>query len=104
MAGRRKRLGSLGLILLGALFVGCALLYIYYPLRPRSALGWVALFVIGIPSWALIEWMGSAVLEAPLFKRLSSFGRIALGVPVLIALSFVAGVVIWLGGKVIDHL
>jgi hypothetical protein len=103
MAGKRIRLRWLGLVLAAAIFVGCVLLYLYYPLRPRSALGWVALFVIGIPSWALIEWMGSAVLGAHLFKRLSSFGRIALGVPVLIALSLVAGAVIWLGGRVIAH-
>ena len=91
------------LMLFSVLVLGCVLLYLYHPLRPRSLLGWVALFVIGIPSWALIEWVGSVALEAPLFRRLSSFGRIALAVPVVIALSLVACAVILLGGIAIAH-
>ena len=77
------------------------LVWLYYPTIPNSVLGWGLLFVLGIPTWMLLEWLGGVVLGAAFFSRLSSFGRIALGVPVLLLLTAFAAVVIWVGQWII---
>lgn len=88
--------------LLALVFVLGVLLWMYYPVIPKSVLGWVSLFVIGIPSWFFLEWLGDRVLGARFFTRMSSAARIALGVPVLILLMVIAAFVIYLGGRVIS--
>ena len=73
------------------------LLWLYYPTIPRSVLGWVLLFVIGIPTWLLLEWLGQRILEARFFSRMKRATRIALAVPILILFIILAAYIIHLG-------
>jgi hypothetical protein len=104
MAFGGKRSGLLAAVLLAILLLGCILLWLYYPVRPRSAVGWILMFAIGVPTLAFSEWLAEAVLGAKIFRRLSSGARIALGVPVFLALLIVIAVIIWLGGMVLVRL
>jgi hypothetical protein len=104
MARSRSRLQFLGGLLIAIPFATLALLYLYYPASPHSVLGWIALFAIGIPTWAGLECLGDVVLQHGFFKRLSSPARIALGVPVVLALVTLSWGLIWLGGKIIQCL
>jgi hypothetical protein len=61
----------------------------------------VLLFVIGIPTWFLLEWLGERMLEDRFFSRLGSAARIALAVPVLILFLIVAGYFVRLGQRAI---
>ena len=90
--------------MLAIAFVGGALLYLYYPAKPHSLLGWLVLFAVGLPTWAFLEWLGNVVLTNKWFDRFSSAGRIALGVPVLLVLTCLAGGLIFLGGLIIRRL
>ncbi len=82
------------LLLLGLVgLLPCALLIAYFPAVPKSLLGWVALFLVGLPSWFALEWVGSTVLGAQFFARLSRPMRILLGVPTLAAIMVLAVVV-----------
>ena len=58
----------------------------FYPTIPRSFLGWVALFFLGIPAWVILESTGEFVLGASFFKRMPSGLRIIAGVLVVLAL------------------
>src|SRR5690606_33372494 len=49
-------------------FISIFLVAHFYPTVPRSFLGWVALFFLGIPAWVKIESTGESVLSAPFFK------------------------------------
>src|SRR6185295_192403 len=101
MAFRSSRAEVVVAALLALVFVLGVLLWMYYPVIPKTVLGWVSLFVIGIPSWFFLEWLGDRVLGSRFFTRLSSAARIALGIPVLILLIVVAAFVIYLGGRAI---
>ena len=79
------------------------LVWIFYPAVPRTPLGWVLLLLLGAPTWFALEWLGEAVTGAGVFKRLSSFWRIAVGVPVVLAFALLAGMVLWVGQWVITH-
>ena len=68
---------------------------------PRSILGWVMLFVIGIPTWLLLEWLGGRILGARFFSRIGRAARIALAVPVLILFIIFAAYIIHLGQRAI---
>lgn len=83
---------SLSLLALVGL-VACALLFAYFPAVPRSLLGWVALFLVGLPAWLALEWVGTAVLGSQFFARLSRPMRILLAVPALAAIMVLAVVV-----------
>lgn len=101
MTFRSARAYAVLAVLLAVLLGTCFLLWLYYPTVPRSVLGWILLFAIGIPTWGLLEWLGGVVLGAKIFSRLGTIGRIALGVPVVVLLMVVAGFIIWLGQKAI---
>lgn len=101
MTARSTRTSVLLAVLFAILLGTCLLLWLYYPIVPHSVLGWILLFVIGIPTWAFLEWLGDMVLGAKVFSRLGPKGRIALGVPVLILLIAIAAVVVWLGQQAI---
>lgn len=90
----------LAALLLSALAIGL-LIWLYYPVVPRSVLGWVMLFVIGVPSWLFLEWLGNRIFAARIFSRMGSAARIALAVPIMILFFLVAGYVIHLGQRVI---
>ena len=87
-------------LLVSALAVGM-LIWLYYPVVPQNVLGWVMLFVVGVPSWLFLEWLGNLVFSARIFTRIGRAARIALAVPVMILFLIVAGYVIYLGQKVI---
>lgn len=74
---------------LGA-FLICALVFIYFPAVPRSAIAWVALVALGLPVWFFLEWLGEAVLRSSFFSRKSSAFRILLAVPVVVAFMAIA--------------
>jgi|SRR5215831_4477358 len=102
MAFRSSRADVVVAVLLAlALTVGL-LLWLYYPVVPRSVLGWVLLFVIGIPTWLFLEWLGGRVLSARAFSRMARAARIALAVPVLILLLVVAAYIIHFGQRAIS--
>ena len=82
----RSFLSLLGLVGL----LACALVFAYFPAVPRSLLGWVALFLVGLPAWFALEWVGTTVLGLPFFTRLSSPMRILLAVPALVAIMVLA--------------
>ena len=79
-----------------AALVLCGLLWLYFPALPRSVLGWIALVGLGLPVWALLEWLGEAVLGSRFFARRSSGFRILLGVPVCLALIAFGMACVWL--------
>ena len=85
----RSSLSLLGLVGL----VACALLFAYFPAVPRSLLGWVALFLVGLPAWCALEWVGTTVLGSQFFARLSRPMRILLAVPALAAIMVLTVVV-----------
>jgi hypothetical protein len=74
---------------LGA-FLVCALLFIYFPVVPRSAIAWGALIALGLPVWFFLEWLGECVLGSSFFSRKSSAFRILLAVPVVAGLMAIA--------------
>jgi hypothetical protein len=73
--------------------LACALLFVYFPAVPKSLLGWVASFLVGLPSWFALEWVGTTVLGAQFFARLSRPMRILLAVPALAAFMVLAVVI-----------
>ena len=82
------------LLLLGLVgLLTCSLLFAYFPAVPKSLLGWVALFLVGLPAWFALEWVGTTVLGSQFFARLSRPMRILLAVPVLAAIMVLAVVV-----------
>jgi len=82
------------LLLLGLVgLLAFALLFVYFPAVPKSLLGWVALFLVGLPSWFALEWLGTTVLGSQFFARLSRPMRILLAVPALAAIMVLAVVV-----------
>lgn len=83
---------SLSLLSLAGL-LACALLLVYFPAVPKSLLGWVALFLVGLPSWFALEWVGTTVLGSQFFARLSRPTRILLAVPALTAIMVLAVVI-----------
>jgi hypothetical protein len=85
----RSSLSLLGLVGL----LACALLLAYFPAVPKSLLGWVALFLVGLPAWFALEWVGTTVLGSQFFARLSRPMRIVLAVPALAALMVLAVVI-----------
>ena len=99
---RRLRYAAVGVLAIA--FFGGALLYLYYPAKPHSVLGWLVLFAVGLPTWAFLEWLGDAVLNNQWFGRLSSPARIALGVPAVLVLTAVGSALIILGGLIIRRL
>jgi hypothetical protein len=68
----------------------CALLFAYFPAVPHSALGWAALFGLGVPIWLLLEWLGGVIVEWRFFARRSSGIRILLGIPIFLAFMVIA--------------
>ena len=82
----RSSLSLLGLVGL----LACALAFAYFPAVPSSLLGWVALFLVGLPAWFALEWVGTRVLGSQFFARLSSPMRILLAVPALVAIMVLA--------------
>lgn len=76
----RKIIGFFGVVGFIALF----LVIHFYPEIPSSTLGWVALFLLGIPAWLFIEFVGKIVLSSDFFKNHSSSVRILLGIPTII--------------------
>jgi hypothetical protein len=95
MKSRRADLVLATILLLPLLLAG--LLWMYYPVVPKTVVGWLLLVIIGIPTWLLLEWMGDRVLGARFFSRLGRAARIALAVPVVILLLIVAAYIIRLG-------
>ncbi|MDP5460484.1 hypothetical protein [Alishewanella sp. SMS8] len=85
-----RMLGILGVVV----FLITLLIWTFYPEIPSSFFGWAALFVIGIPAYILMEWLGEVVFSSQFFKNRSSFTRILLGVPVALVLIGVAFFVI----------
>jgi hypothetical protein len=83
---------SLSLLALVGL-LACALLVVYFPAVPKSPLGWVALFLVGLPAWFALEWVETTVLGSKFFARLSRPMRILLAVPALAAIMVLAVVV-----------
>jgi len=82
----RKIIGLVGIVAFMALYLVMHL----YPEIPRTALGWLALFILGIPAWIFIEWLGEVILGSTFFKNSSRSLRIILGVPTVILLCGVA--------------
>ncbi|ACV26451.1 hypothetical protein [Kangiella koreensis] len=78
-------------------FVGFIVIFLvmhFYPKISRSMLGWVALFMLGIPAWLFLEWLGEITLSSTFFQNRSRSVRIMLGVPTVILLGGVALIVI----------
>ena len=101
MASRSTRTDAIVAALLALVLLTGMLLWLYYPAVPRSVLGWVLLFVIGLPTWFLREWAGDRILGARFFSRLGSAARIALAVPILVLFLVAGAFLIRLGQKAI---
>lgn len=84
--------------------LGALLVWIFYPDIPKSILGWIALFVIGIPAWLFIEWFGEKVLGSKFIKNRSSGVRILMGIPLVIIVATVAIFVIGFVQQMIQSL
>lgn len=101
MAFQNMRFGPFVVFGLFFAFTTSVLLYLYYPVVPRSILGWIALFVFGLPTWIALEWLAGRLFGAKVFSRLSSGSRIAIGVPLLIAFGAVVAVLVRIGQWII---
>ena len=101
MAFRSPRADAVFATLLAVAVAIVMLLWLYYPTVPRSVLGWVLLFVIGIPTWFLLEWLGERILGADFFSRMGRAARIALAVPLLILFIVLVAYIIQLGQRAI---
>src|SRR5690349_2322065 len=101
MAFRSSRADAVVVVLLAIALVVGMLLWLYYPVVPRSVVSWVLLLVIGIPTSFFLEWLGERVLGAQVFSRMGRAARIALAVPIMILLLIVAAYVIHLGQRAI---
>jgi hypothetical protein len=84
--------------------LGALLVWIFYPDIPESILGWIALFLIGIPAWLFIEWFGEKVLGSQFIKNSSNGVRILLGIPLVLIVATVAIFVIGFVQKIIQNL
>src|SRR5262245_58440541 len=96
-----SRVESVVAAILAIILVTGFLVWLFSPSVPHRSPGWTLLFVIGIPTWLLIEWSGARLLDMQFFSRLSSGARIALAVPVLIVFLLIAGYLVHLGQKAI---
>jgi len=99
MAFRSSRTDAVAAVLLAVALAAGMLLWLYYPAIPRSVLGWVLLIVIGIPTWFFLEWLGGWVLGSDFLSRVGRIARIAMAVPILIVLLFVAAYIVHLGQR-----
>ncbi len=63
-----------------------------YPYRPNSLVGWVLLFVLGLPVGIILELIGNRILGEQ-FTRLGFFERVLYGVVTLGAILLL----IWFG-------
>jgi hypothetical protein len=102
MAFRPSRADAVVTVLLALALVVGMLLLLYFPVVPRSVVGWVLLFVIGIPTWLFLEWLGERVLSASVFSSVGRAARIALAVPVLVLFLVVAAYIVHLGQRAIS--
>ncbi len=82
----------------------CFALALYFPAVPRSALGWAALVLVGIPVWLFLEWLGTAVLGFRFLSRLPSWVRVAIAVPLVGVFLIVAFAMAWSVRKLIVSL
>jgi len=83
-------LGVLAIVL----FLAVLLAWTFFPDIPSSVLGWTVLFVVGIPAYIFVEWLGEVVLDSQFFKSRSRFTRILIGVPVVLVLISITFIVI----------
>ena len=60
MKNKKKICGTIG-IYLGLNFFVVALLYVFYGIRPKTPIGWVALCTLGLPFWAGGEWLFDSI-------------------------------------------
>ena len=102
MTFRSPRAGAVVAALLAVPLVAGMLLWLYYPTMPRSVVGWLLLFVIGIPTWLLLEWLDERIFESRFFSRLGRTARIALAVPALILFLIFALHLVRLGQRAIS--
>ena len=72
-----------------------SLLVLQFLVLPHSPLGWVLLFVLGIPIWFLLEWAGERTFGLKFFSNLSSPVRVLVAVPFAIVLFTVAALLAW---------
>jgi hypothetical protein len=91
---RRRIRSTFAALSLGALLLLIAVV-VYYPAVPKSILGWLALIVVGIPAYLFVEWLGQVILGSTLFSVRSRMVRIAIAVPVVIALAAGATAIGW---------
>ena|SRR5207302_11422027 len=101
MAFNGDQARSIAIVLGVVVLVTCMLLYLYFPAVPHSLVGWAALFVIGIPTWFFLERLGEVTLGSSFFAKLSSTARIAVAIPIVIALMVVGGLLVHFGQRVI---
>jgi hypothetical protein len=101
MEFRSPRADAVIATLLAAALVVAMLLWLYYPAIPRGIFGWALLFVIGVPTWFLLEWLGGRIIGAQFFSQMGRAARIALAVPVLILFLVVAAYIVHLGQRAI---
>uniref|UniRef100_A0A5B8QV98 Uncharacterized protein n=1 Tax=Shewanella decolorationis TaxID=256839 RepID=A0A5B8QV98_9GAMM len=85
-------------------FIAIFLVIHFYPTIPRSFLGWVALFFLGLPAWVILESTGEFVLSTQFFKCMPNSLRIFVGVPVVLGLMAFALFVIGLVQNTISSL
>lgn len=78
----RKVLATLAIVA----FVAGYLMLGFATIMPKSGLGWLALFALGVPAWFALEWLGGVVLGWGFLARRSSAVRILLAVPLVIGL------------------
>jgi len=84
-------------------FIAIFLVMDFYPEIPRTGFGWLALFLLGLPAWLFLDWLGALVLGSDFFKKRSSSFRIVVGVPTVILLSGIAFVVVVFVNNFVGH-
>jgi hypothetical protein len=101
MATHRRRLRSLLAAVVAFAVFTVIVLWLYYPVRPHSAKGWLILYALGIPTWVVMDWLGDSILNSKWLNRLPRAARIALGVPAVLILISIGSVLIFVGAWII---
>jgi hypothetical protein len=63
-----------------SLLAGGAALFNIYPYRPRSIIGWCLLFMLALPLWFILDFVGERFVGARFSVSLSPVARITFGV------------------------
>jgi hypothetical protein len=73
--------------------VATYVLLVFFPAFPRSIVGWLAIFVLGLPAIVAIEYVGNRFFSSRILAERSSAIRVGLAVVGLSAIGLAAALI-----------